>query len=94
MSMSFCWQAPFDNFNELYTIDFEKPVLKLNHVIYWRFEVFYMLTWAFNYVDEHMHKHVKSGNWRAVIKIFDSSYNRGKPLTFQVGVGEVCHIIS
>lgn len=22
-------------------------------------------------------------------KIFDSSYNRGKPLTFRVGVGEV-----
>lgn len=23
-------------------------------------------------------------------KVFDSSYNRGKPLTFRVGVGEVC----
>lgn len=23
--------------------------------------------------------------------VFDSSYNRGKPLTFRVGVGEVCY---
>lgn len=23
-------------------------------------------------------------------KVFDSSYNRGKPLTFRVGAGEVC----
>lgn len=23
-------------------------------------------------------------------KVFDSSYSRGKPLTFRVGVGEVC----
>lgn len=24
-------------------------------------------------------------------KVFDSSYNRGKPLTFRLGVGEVCN---
>jgi hypothetical protein len=98
MSTSFCGQAPFGNFYELYSIYHQilitpKPVLKLNHVIYWRFAVFYMLTRVLNYVDEQMQRHIMSGNWRVVrfsiAAIIVESLSR-----FELGLVRHAHIIS